>query len=120
MASLGVVIRVAGAVIEGIDRPYENFYVLIGIKIIIGTMDVIMGILFVDGFYQIRDTGGRVYQRIAVAVFIQMVHPHILILFSIFIVEAEHLLTLGIMDVLEISAREFKHRGCFAILKCIN
>lgn len=36
MASLGVVIRVAGAVIEGIDRPYEDLYVLIGIKIIVG------------------------------------------------------------------------------------
>ena len=94
MASLGVIIRVAGAVIEGINRPYKNLYILIGVEIIVGTMDVIMGILFINGFHQIRDTGGRVYQRIAVAVFIQMVHPHILILFSILIIEAEHLLTL--------------------------
>ena len=120
MASFRVIVRVTGTVIEGIDWQHENFYVLIRVEIIVGTMNVIMGILFLNGFHQIRNTGGRVYQRIAVAVFIQMVHPHILILFSVLIIKAEHLLTLGIMDVLKISACEFKYRGCFAILKCIN
>ena len=123
MASLGVVIRIPGPVIECIHRPYEELHIIVRDEVIVGVVDVVMGTFVFQRLDMLRQVGnacGGIHHGVTVPVLIQMVHPHFLIFVPVFIVEPEFLVILRIMDVAEIASRKLKDWLSLAVLERID